>query len=57
MKRGYVPHMPYKRKRGQKERKHIKKNILMRKIKDGWLKEQTHGIIDLENCLQDSKRR
>ena len=45
------------KEREARKREHIKKNILMRKIKDGWSKEQTHGIIDLENCLQDTKRR
>jgi IS5 family transposase len=36
IKRGYVPHIPYKRKRGQKKkRRHIKKDILLLKIDDG----------------------
>ena len=35
IKLGYVPHIPYKRKRGEKMRMrtHIKKNIL---LEDGW---------------------
>ena len=58
IKRGYVPHIPYKRKRGQKEETHIKKNIHTAKNKR-WVVERTNsdGIIDSESCLQDMKRR
>ena len=54
--RGYVPHLPYKRKRGKARQKHkrcqIEKNILQ---EDGLWKEPTHGITDSENCTQDMK--
>ena len=52
IKRGYVPHIPYKRKRGQK-----KEDIIFPKINDGLSREQTLGIIDSESCLQGMKRR
>ena len=58
--RGYVPHMPYKRKRGQaKEKYTYKSNILLLKIKEGlYEKEQIHdGITDSESCLSDMKRK
>ena len=56
--RGYVPHIPYKRKRGQiKKEKTNQKNILMQKINDGLSREPIRGIIDSESCLYDMKRR
>ena len=38
IKRGYVPHIPYKRKRGQvkEENAYQQKYSLLQKIKDGW---------------------
>ena len=59
IKRGYVPHMPYKRKRGQvKEEKTYQKRYSSAKDKR-WVvwKEQTLGITDSESCLHDMKRR
>ena len=36
IKLGYVPHIPYKRKRGQRKKsRHTKRDILMLKIKNG----------------------
>ena len=52
IKRGYVQHIPYKRKRGQK-----KEDIIFPKINDGLSREQTLGIIDSESCLQGMKRK
>ena len=56
--RGYVPHIPCKRKRGEVKTETQKmsnqKNIL---LEDGLWREPTHGITDLENCTQDMKRK
>jgi hypothetical protein len=55
---GYVPPIPYKRKRGQlKEENTNQKRYYPPKINDGLLKEPTLGIIDSESCLQGMKRR
>ena len=59
IKRGYVPHIPYKRKRGQvKEAKTYQKRYSSAKDKR-WVvwKERTLGITDSESCLHDMKRR
>ena len=58
-KRGYVPHLPHKRKRGEvkkdTEKNHqIAKNILQ---EDGLWREPTHGTTGSGNCSQDMKRR
>jgi hypothetical protein len=56
--RGYVPHLPYRRKRGEAkagtQKMSNQKNI---QPEDGWWREPTHGITDLENCSQGMKRR
>ena len=41
----------------KKKRKNIKKYTLMLKINAGLLREQTLGITELENYLQDMKRK
>jgi putative transposase len=58
IKRGYVPHIPYKRKRG-----HVKKeNTYHQKYYSAknkrWVVERTNSWhIGSESCLQDMKRR
>src|SRR5215212_2558635 len=57
--RRYVPHIPYKRKRGQQSKMVHQMNDQIAKNKR-WVveREQTRdGIIDSESCLQDMKRR
>ena len=60
LKRGYVLHMPHKRKKGEavdeqktKVASHHKKHSL----KDGLWKGQTPGTTGFENCSHDMKRR
>jgi IS5 family transposase len=59
IRRGYVPNIPYKRKRGQnKEDNTYQKRYFPSKNKRWVVKRgQIHGIIGLESCLQDMKRR
>jgi len=56
IKRGYVPHIPYKRKEGRAIWC-TKRNIKLQKINDGLSRGQILGIIDSESCLQGMKRR
>jgi IS5 family transposase len=60
VKRGYVPHIPYKRKKGHmKEETANQRRYSLSKNKQ-WVveREQTlDGIIDSESCLFDTKRK
>ena len=58
IKRGYVPHIPYKRERSQLRKITDQKRYSPSKNKR-WVveREQTHGITGSESCLQDMKRR
>ena len=49
VKRGYIPHIRHRRE----EKKLNKKHPAGRRV----LREQTHGITDTGNCLQDMKGR
>jgi len=60
IRRGYVPHLPYKRKRGEvkietQKMPNQKKHPAARR----WIveREPTHGITDSGNCTQDMKRK
>ncbi len=60
IRRGYVPHLPYKRKRGEvktetQKMPNRKKHPAARR----WVveREPTHGITDSGNCTQDMKRK
>src|SRR3954471_7527704 len=59
IKRGYVPHIPYKRKRGQvrKENTDLKRYTPSKNKRWVVEREQIHGIIGSESCLQGMKRR
>ena len=50
IKRDCIPNIQYKRNRGQKEEvAYQQRNIHLLKIKEGLLKEQIHGLTDLES--------
>ena len=57
--RGYVPHIPYKRKRGQKKEEKINQKQYDFVRNKRWVveKELTLGITDSEICSQDMKRK
>jgi len=58
--RGYVPHAPYKRKRGQNKEETAHQKRYSSAKNRRWVVEgeQTlDGTIDSESCLQDMKRR
>ena len=60
IKRGYVPHIPYKRKRGQMRKEKIHQKRYSPSKNKRWVVErkQTHdGITGSESCLQDMKRK
>ena len=57
IKRGYVPHTPYKRNRGQKIKSICQKRYLLLKTSDRLWRGQTHGTTGSGNCSQGMKRR
>jgi hypothetical protein len=57
IKRGYVPHIPYKRKKGQVRKDTNQKRYFPSKNKR-WVVERTNSwIIGSESCLQCMKRK
>jgi hypothetical protein len=53
-----VPHLPYRRKRGEVKTETQKMSNRKKTLLEGGLwKEPTHGTIDLENCTQGIKRK
>ena len=58
IRRGYVPHIPYKRKRGQKKKEIVHQQKHKTAKNKRWVVEEPiHGIIGSESCLQDMKRK
>jgi len=61
LKRGYVLHIPYKRKKGEavdaQKTKEVASHHKKHSPKDGLWKGQTHGTTGFESCSQDTKRR
>jgi hypothetical protein len=57
VKRGYVPHIPYKRKKGHmKEETANQRRYSLSKNKRGVVERINSGITDSESCLFDTKR-
>src|SRR4051812_1230572 len=58
IKRGYVPHIPYKRKRGQVRKENTDLKRYTPSKNKPWVveREQTHGIIGSENFTRYEKK-